>query len=164
MWPIPPQLSVGFPGFHSCFVILLEGEVCAGLISITVSSFPITPRTPAGCLFTFRNKKWACAREDVPLIRGEAPPFTPSPPPLSSPPPSRPPPNNPELHISEPPLHLLSSHNHSCSPVSYPISLSVLSPKTVFFPLPFAGSPTAPLLCRLSSCQITSNKTQANGP
>lgn len=91
--PIPPQLSVAFPCFPSCFVLLLEGEVCAGLISITVSSFPITPQTPAGCLFTFRNKKWACAREDVPLIRDESPPPTPSPPP---PPSSR-------LHISDPP-------------------------------------------------------------
>lgn len=53
--PIPPQLSVVFffffPCFHSCFVLLSEGEVCSSLISITVSSFPITPRPPqTACL------------------------------------------------------------------------------------------------------------------
>lgn len=48
---IPPQLSVVFPCFPSCFVLLSEGEVCSSLISITVSSFPITPRPPqTACL------------------------------------------------------------------------------------------------------------------
>lgn len=148
--PIPPQLSVAFPCFHSCFVLLLEGEVCAGLISITVSSFPITPQTPAGCLFTFRNKKWACAREDVPLIRDEAPP-----------------PLRPILQISDPPplpsSPLLSSHQRQSQFCDLSLSLSVFSPQTVFRPLSSAFHPV-PLLFQLSSCQITSNKTQANGP
>lgn len=129
--PIPPQLSVAFPCFPSCFVLLLEGEVCAGLISITVSSFPITPQTPAGCLFTFRNKKWACAREDVPLIRDESPPPTPSPPPL--------PPQGSTSQI------LLPSHQRQSQSCGLSRSLSVLSPQTVFRPLSVAFRP-APLL------------------
>lgn len=113
MQTIPPQLSVAFPCLPSCFVLLLEGEVCAGLISITVSSFPITPQTPTGCLFTFRNKKWACAREDVPLIRGKSPPPTLQPPP----------------HLKAP--HLRSSYpptKHQSWPCDLSRSLSVLSP------------------------------------
>lgn len=102
--PVPPQLSVAFLCFPSCFVLLLEEEVCAGLISITVSSFPITPQTPAGCLFTFRNKKWACAREDVPLIRGESPPLHPPNPLL-------------RLHISDPP---------PLPPISVPVLIPLL--------------------------------------
>lgn len=40
-----------FPCFPSCFVLLSEGEVCSSLISITVSSFPITRRPPqTACL------------------------------------------------------------------------------------------------------------------
>lgn len=144
---VPPELSVVFPCFHSCFVLLLEGEVCAGLISITVSSFPITPQTPAGCLFTFRNKKWACAREDVPLIRGEAPCLSPQGStsqnllPLSH---LLPPTPVPVLWLIPLLIRLLSTN-------SIPPTLSFLS--TVF-----------PSSLQLSSCQITSNKTQANGP
>lgn len=120
--PVPLQLSIAFLCFHSCFVLLLEGEVCAVLISITVSSFPITPQTPAGCLFTFRNKKWACTREDVPLIRAEAPP----PHPLSS------------LTQGYTSQFLLSSHQRQSKPCELSFSLSVFSPQTVFRPLSFA--------------------------
>lgn len=142
--PIPPQLSVAFPCFPSCFVLLLEGEVCAGLISITVSSFPITPQTPAGCLFTFRNKKWACAREDVPLIRDESPPPTPSPPPSLL--------KAPHLRSSSPPT------NASPSPVAYPAPYpsSLLKLYSAHSPLLSAPLPSS---SQLSSCQITSNKT-----
>lgn len=142
--PVPPQLSVAFLCFPSCFVLLLEEEVCAGLISITVSSFPITPQTPAGCLFTFRNKKWACAREDVPLIRGE------------SPPPSAPPPNPlSRLHISDPP---------PLPPISVPVLIPFLIrplSSNCFPPTPLPQPPTHPPHppTQLSSCQITSNKT-----
>lgn len=125
--PIPLQLSVAFPCFHSCFVLLLEGEVCAGLISITVSSFPITPQTPAGCLFTFRNKKWSCTREDVPLIRGEAPR-----------------PKAPHLRSSSP--RLFSSYQRQSQSCDLSLSLSVFSPHTLFHPLSLFFPPCSPPL------------------
>lgn len=139
---IPPQLSVVFPCFPSCFVLLSEGEVCSSLISITVSSFPITPRPPQTACLLLKIKNGPVPVRTCPSSEAKEA--------------LRPPLNPLRTHSKLKDLHFESAPTPGPSDLSH--SLSVLSVfHTLHYP-PTPPHPSTPLF-PLSSCQITSSKT-----
>lgn len=143
---IPPQLSVVFPCFPSCFVLLSEGEVCSSLISITVSSFPITPRPPQTACLLLKIKNGPVPVRTCPSSEAKEA--------------LRPPLNPLRTHSKLKDLHFESAPTPGPSDLSH--SLSVLS---VFHTLHYP--PTPPTLPpRSSHCPAVKSHQvkQASGP
>lgn len=138
--------------FPLLFCFIVRGEVCSSLISITVSSFPITPRPPQTACLLLKIKNGPVPVRTCPSSEAKEalrPPLSPL-----------------RTHSKVKDLHYNSAHTPGPSDLSHSLSIrSVFQTLHCFPPPPPSPPPRPPPPCSSYCPAVKSHQLkQANGP